>query len=75
MSQTTLEDMERNPVGWRIRDIEAICLVHGAKCSPPRGGGSHYKVSKPGKNEILTIPYKRPIKPIYIKKLVVFLRD
>ena len=75
MSQTTLDDMERNPTGWRIRDIEAVCFVHGAMCSPPRGGGSHYKISKSGKKEILTIPFKRPIKPIYIKKLVAFLRD
>lgn len=75
MSHTNLEDMERNPLGWRIRDVEAVCLAHGANCVPPRGGGSHYKVSRPGKKEILTIPFKRPIKPIYIKKLVAFLRD
>lgn len=75
MSRSTLEDMERNPSGWTIRDIEVICSAHGAACSPPRGGGSHYKVSKSGKLEILTIPFKRPIKPFYIKKLVAFLRD
>jgi hypothetical protein len=33
------------------------------------------KVSKSGKLEILTIPFKRPVKPFYIKKLVAFLRD
>ncbi|TPQ34291.1 hypothetical protein C2U70_17395 [Bradyrhizobium guangdongense] len=67
--------MERNPSGWRIQDVETVCAAHGAKCAPPRGGGSHYKISKPGKPEILTVPFKRPIKPIYIKKLVAFLRD
>jgi hypothetical protein len=67
--------MELNPLGWTMRDIEVMCSMHGAKCVPPRGGGSHYKVSKPGKVEMLTIPFKRPIKPVYIRKLVAFLRD
>jgi predicted RNase H-like HicB family nuclease len=62
--------MERNPLGWTIRDIETICGAHRAVCAPPRGGGSHDKVSKPGKLEILTIPFKRTIKPVYIRKLV-----
>ncbi len=71
-----IEDMRRNPAaGWRIGQIVSVCTEHGAECSPPRGGGSHYKVSKPGKREILTIPFRRPIKPIYIKKLVAFLQD
>jgi hypothetical protein len=68
--------MARNPAaGWRIADIEVACKAARATCSPPRGGGSHYKVSKPGKKDILTIPFKRPIKPVYIRKLVAFLRS
>lgn len=71
-----LDDMKRNPAGgWRVSDIEAVCRTYGATCSPPRGEGSHFKVTRPGKREILTIPFKRPIKPIYIKKLVAFLQD
>ena len=42
-------------------------------CSPPRGGGSHYKVAHARMTEKLTIPYKRPIKPVYIRKLVAFI--
>jgi hypothetical protein len=34
------------------------------------GGVSHYKVSHPAAREILTIPHRRPIKPVYIRKLV-----
>jgi hypothetical protein len=66
--------MELNPLGWTMRDIEVMCSMYGAKCVLPRGGGSHYKVSKPGKVEMLTIPFKRPMKPVYIRKLVAFLR-
>jgi hypothetical protein len=72
----TLEQMRQNPAGgWRIGDVVKVCTDAGATCSPPRGGGSHYKVSKIGKREILTIPSRRPIKPIYIRKLIAFLQD
>ena len=68
-----LEDMRNNPRGdWRIEDVEAVCREYGILCSAPRGGGSHYKVAHARVTEKLTIPYKRPIKPIYIRKLVAF---
>jgi hypothetical protein len=69
-----LESMRNNPRGdWRIEDVEAVCREYGVLCSPPRGGGSHYKVAHPRMVEKLTIPYKRPIKPVYIRKLVAFI--
>lgn len=66
--------MRTNPrAGWAIRDVEAICAEFGVSCAPPRGGGSHFKVSHPRMREILTIPARRPIKPIYVKKLIAFI--
>jgi hypothetical protein len=66
--------MRANPAAsWRITDIEAVCREHGVTCAAPRGGGSHYKIAHPAMAEKLTIPFKRPIKPIYIRKLVAFL--
>jgi hypothetical protein len=41
---------------------------------PPRGGGSHWKVSDPTQCDILTIPERRRIKAIYIRKLVRFVQ-
>lgn len=68
-----LEEMRNNPRGdWRIEDVETVCREYGILCSVPRGGGSHYKVAHPRMTEKLTIPYKRPIKPVYIRKLVAF---
>src|SRR3954449_6890789 len=65
--------MRRNPAGdWTIADVEAVCAEHGASCTPP-SGGSHYKVSHPARIEKLTIPYPKPIKPVYIRKLVRFI--
>jgi hypothetical protein len=69
-----LEAMRRNPQGnWNINDAEKVCAQNGVTCTPPRGGGSHYKVSHKGMTYILTIPSKRPIKPVYIRALVAFI--
>jgi hypothetical protein len=51
-----------------MADIQAVCDQH--MCKPPKGGGSHYKVFHGKVPEILTIPFKRPIKPVHIWKLV-----
>jgi hypothetical protein len=69
-----LAQMRRNPAGdWTIADVERACRQAGVGCVPPTGGGSHYKVSHPSQAEILTIPARKPVKPIYIKKLAAFL--
>jgi hypothetical protein len=69
-----LDRMRRNPAGdWTIRDVETVCATHNIRCSPPSGGGSHYKISHASQREILTIPFRRPIKPVYIRRLVRFI--
>ena len=69
-----LEDMRANPAsGWRIVDVEKVCGAFGVRCAAPSGGGSHYKISHPSQREILTVPFRRPIKAIYIRKLVRFI--
>ena len=60
---------------WTIKDVEALCQEHHITCEPPRGGGSHYKISHPLMTEILTVPFKRPVKPVYIRKLVAFVTE
>ena len=71
---TRLEQMRRNPQGdWTIGDVEALCREHGVRCEPARGGSSHFKVAHASQAIILTVPYKRPIKPIYIRQLVAFI--
>ncbi len=68
--------MRRHPQSdWTIKDVEALCREHNIRCEPPRGGGSHYKVSDERMAEILTIPFKRPIKAVYIRKLVAFVSE
>ena len=69
-----LERMRSNPRGdWTIRDVEQVCREYDITCAPPKGGGSHYKISDRGIPSILTVPFRRPIKPVYIRKLVAFI--
>jgi hypothetical protein len=69
-----LDRMRRNPTAdWTISDVEAVSREYGLRCSAPTGGGSHYKVSHPSQRDILTIPSRRPVKPVYIRKLVRFI--
>ena len=66
-----LTRMQRNPAGdWTIQDVERLCGGLGWQFLPPTGGGSHWKVTTADEDAILTIPAKRPIKPIYIRKLL-----
>jgi len=67
-----LERMRANPKGdWRIEDIEVLCRHFDIACEAPRRG-SHYTVSHETQAEIVTVPFKRPIKPVYIRELVRF---
>ena len=70
-----LEKMRRNPRDdWRIDDVENVCRAHGVDCRPP-ANGSHYTVSHPLKADILTVPADRPIKAVYIRKLVTYIDE
>ena len=74
MTRSRLERMRANPAAdWTIEDVKAICREFGALCEAARGGSSHYKVAHPRVVEKLTVPYKRPIKAVYIRKLVSFI--
>ena len=70
MPSDVLERMRRNPAGdWRIQDVETVCREHGLLFRAGKGT-SHCHAKHPAAREILTIPARRPIKPVYIRKLV-----
>ena len=71
-----LDLMARNPprVEWTIDDVQIACDQNGVELTPPRGGGSHYKCTSPWDGTILTIPQRRPIKPVYIRLFVGFIK-
>ena len=53
---------------WTITDIERLCREEGLSIRPP-SHGSHYTVFSDALHGILTVPARRPIKPVYIRKL------
>jgi hypothetical protein len=64
-----LERMRANPRGdWTIADVERLCRRHGLRCTAPTRG-DHCKVRAPGIETVLTIPARRPIKPVYVRAL------
>jgi hypothetical protein len=70
MASDLLERMRRNPASdWAIRDVETVCREYGVLFRPGKGT-SHCHAKHPEAREILTIPARRPIKPVYIRKLV-----
>ena len=70
MPSELLERMRRSPAAdWQIRDVEAVCREYGVMFRPGKGT-SHCRAKHPSAREILTIPARRPIKPVYIRKLV-----
>jgi hypothetical protein len=66
----TLQAMRRNPNGWRIEELEAVAKDNSVEWRRPGRGGSHVIFSAPGVREIVSVPAKRPIKPVYIKQFL-----
>lgn len=62
-----LERMKNNPKGWRIEDLKPIAEEFGLEFRNSKTG-SHVTFYYPDHPEILTIPSKRPIKPVYVKE-------
>ncbi len=60
--------MRNNPLNWKINDVERVASYYGF--SKRLASGSHVTFEHPLLVDILTIPAHKPIKPIYIKKLL-----
>ena len=63
-----LEKLRQNPRDWRIEQLETIARRYGINVR--KSGGSHVVFDHPEWVELLCIPAHRPVKPIYVKKLV-----
>lgn len=64
----TLADMRANPRDWRITSLEAVAATFGVNVRKP--GGSHVVFEHPAVAEALSVPARRPIKPIYVRRFV-----
>lgn len=74
MSKTEklLKKIENNPVDVPFKQLKKLLELHGYEAK--NSGGSHWVFRKNEKISI-TIPYKRPIKIIYVKKVLEILKD
>ncbi|MGJ3495606.1 hypothetical protein PsalN5692_03962 (plasmid) [Piscirickettsia salmonis] len=66
-----LDKMKTNPAEWTISDLYRVAGQYGVVYR--EGKGSHV-VFNFG-YVVLTVPSKRPIKPIYVKKFVALIED
>ena len=62
-----LAQMTANPRDWRIESLKSVADALGLICRQP--GGSHVIFRHPN-GAMLSVPARRPIKPIYVKKFV-----
>lgn len=75
MSKTEklLAKMRTHPRDWRIEELEAVAKRLGV--SVRKTGGSHFVFLHPDSELAVTIPFNRPIKPVYIAQFLALLDD
>lgn len=66
----TLQKMRRNQTGWRIEELQSVADENSVGWRRPGHGGSHVIFSASGVREIVSVPAKRPIKPVYIRQFL-----
>ncbi len=62
-----LDKMRRNPRDWRIGQLQTIAETYGVAWV--HEGGSHCTFRTPDGAK-LTVPAKRPIKPVYVRHFI-----
>jgi hypothetical protein len=59
-----------NPRDVEFKLLDRLLKKHGFKCRQPGKGSSHYTYYHHELEDILTIPYDRPVKAVYVKKAI-----
>ena len=65
--------MRRNPRDWRIGDLESLASRHGLEVRKP--GGSHAVFFHRTTGRQLSVPAKRPVKPVYVEAFIALLDE
>jgi predicted RNA binding protein YcfA (HicA-like mRNA interferase family) len=60
--------MRANPQDWRIDSLETVARRYGIQVR--KSGGSHFVFLHPDADIAVTIPFRRPIKPVYISQFL-----
>ena len=62
-----LEQMKTSPLDWRIENLKSVADAFDVVYRQP--GGSHVVFRHPN-GAMLSVPVRKPIKPVYIRKFV-----
>ena len=62
-----LGSMRRNPLNWRLGDLQTVARQHGIDWR--HQSGSHCVFIRDD-GRTLSVPAHRPIKPVYIRKFI-----
>ncbi len=75
MSKTdkTIQKMRGNPRDWTIDSLETIAKRFGVQVR--KSGGSHVVFMHDDSDLVVTVPSRRPIKPVYIEQFLAFIDD
>lgn len=68
-----LERMRANPRGWRIESLETIARRRGLQVR--KTGGSHFVFLHPDSEIAVSVPFNRPLKPVYIAQFLALIDD
>ena len=71
-TEKTLQKMKANPRDWRIESLKLVADSRGVVYRQP--GGSHVIFRHPN-GAMMSVPARRLIKPVYIKKFVRLIED
>ncbi len=72
-AEKLLAKMRTNPRDWRIDELETVAKRFGIGIR--RTGGSHFVFLHPDSELAVTVPFKRPIKPVYIAQFLALVDD
>ena len=67
----TLDRMRGEPARLADWGLEAVAAVHGVNVRKP--GGSHVVFEHPAVFGAVSVPARRPIEPVYVRRFVAFI--
>jgi len=73
MTQRIIKDIKKilqSQKNVSLETLNKILIFFDYTCRQPRSGSSHYTFSKSGCKHIITIPFNRPLKEIYVKTVI-----
>ena len=72
-AEKLIERMRGNPRDWRMESLEVVAKRY--RIEVRKTGGSHFVFIHSDSEIAVTVPFKRPIKPIYITQFLALIDD